>query len=311
MRSITRKQLKVLQSERLEPVELVDLLVAGASTGSTLRLTNAGEQVTFGGNLYYPINMGRSEIRSVLEAEAGNQPSITLTVSNVDGQMAALLNRVELGGAAVEIWQHDRRLLARHADTAVRDALPLWRGEVRDPVLDGSTLLVQVVDVVTVLDRTSIPRRVFGADCGVAYGSAACGASLASPATILTTAQGGSTRKIVRLPTSILTTAGNPSDPDKFWANGYLTFAEGDNAVQSRPIQRVVNKGSSVWFFVRDEFLADPATGDDVYVRRGCPKTLEACEERQGHVLNHRGYPDVPKEIKFSALRGFDGAPAH
>ena len=306
-RPITRRALRVLNSETFSPIELLELRIAGSTDASKVRLTNAGEEVVWGGDTYFPINMGRTQVKEVLSSESGDHPSVTMTFTNIDSQMATLLGQVELEGARCKLWLHDRRLLADDP-TRTRDAILLIDGEVRNPVLTETTLVFQVVNVLSLMERIQIPNRMYQERCNATFGSPSCGVDLTqSPFTIHTTVISGSTSRKIRVGSSVFTEAGDPADPNDFWFNGYIVFKDGVNATQSRPIQNIVVGGGQRLFFVRYAFLSAPSAGDGIVIVRGCAHTKVHCIDRQGDANNFQGFAEVPFEVKGATniLRGY------
>lgn len=308
MRDITRAMFKRLIAEDLDAVEFLDLRMPGWSAASTIRITNAGEQLEFGGQTYYALNMSRTLLREVVSSEVGDQPGLTVTISNVDRQMANLLNSVELDGSSATMRMIDRRLLAVDP-SRTRDAIDLIIGEVRNPVLSQETLIFEIKNVMGILERISVPRRTFATKCGVPFGSTACGVDIhEAPFTLQSTAASQSTRNYIRLAggsaTALLAAAGNPANPDDFWQYGYVTWIDGINAGQSAPFQHYEAGGGLRLIHVRYPFLNAPASGDAFLIRRGCPKTPIGCEERQGDVLNHKGFPTVPLQVQPVQVAG-------
>ncbi|MGE5609983.1 MAG: phage BR0599 family protein, partial [Bacillota bacterium] len=195
----------------------------------------------------------------------------------------------------------DRRLLSRQ-----RDAMVLAQGEVRDPQLTGATLTFQVVNVIGLMERLTIPRRLWQAECNYAFGSASCGVNIANkPYSIEAVVQDGSARNAIIVSGSVLADAGNPTDLEDYWANGYLLFESGAAATQARPIGNIdQTNGGQVRFYVRYPFFGIPATGDKVLIRRGCRKNKADCKARR-NLSNFGGYPDVPP-LKFKPVEAKD-----
>ena len=304
---VTRIALRVLQSERYWPIELLDVRLAGASTGSIIRLNNSGESVTFGGNTYIAMAMTRTEIERQVSTEAGQKPSVTVAISNIDSQMAELLNQVQLEGAAATLYQTDRRLLLKYP-SRTRDALLLIKGEIRNPVLDQKNLVFQIIGILAILDEIRVPRRIFQPQCNATFGSPSCGANAnVSPNTITTTCISGTNARYIRVSNSVITEAGNPADPTDYWKSGEMVLVDGPAATQFSPIQRVVVGGGERRFYLRQQLLVSPNAGDTVLIRRGCGKTKADCQARQGHVLNFQGYEEVPhSEFRPDIKGGID-----
>jgi phage-related protein len=301
MRSITRNLFRILNNEKLLPVQFLDLQLVGATASSTIRITDYGEPIRWAGHDYIAVSMSRGGIEEILSSESGESPESTLNISNIDAGMAQILSAADLNGALATLWVADRRLLARQ-----RDAMVLAQGEVRDPQLSGTVLTFQVVNVIGLMDRLTVPRRLWQAECNYTFGSAACGVNLAKkPYGIEAVVQDGSQRNALIVSNSVLSDAGNPTDLEDFWANGYLLFETGAAATQARPIGTIdpVN-GDQVRFYVRYPFFAIPATGDKVVIRRGCRKNKTDCKARR-NLNNFGGFPDVPP-LKFKPVERED-----
>jgi len=290
MRDITRRHLRILNNENWMPIILMDIRLAGTSVESTIRLTNAGELVTWDGNDYSVVNMARGLLEEIVVTDTGNQPSLTIQISNIDLQMATLLSSVCLDDAEVTVRVCDRRLLTR-----ARDRLELTTGRLRQPQLTGDSLLFQVINIIGQCDDTTIPNRLWKPECSLTYGSPACGVVLNDePNTIITSVLSGTSIQYVVVGASVLSTAGSPADPNDFWNNGYLVFQDGICAASARSFQRYQLVGSEHRFYVKVPWLKTPSIGNTVLIRRGCGKIKADCLERQGNYLNYGGFVEVP-----------------
>lgn len=303
MRDITRRHLRILNNEEWAPIILMDIRLAGTSAGSTIRLTNAGEVISWDGNDYSAINMARGLLEEIVATDAGNQPSLTIQISNVDLQMARLLNSVVLDDAEVVVRVCDRRLLVR-----ARDRLELTTGRLRNAQLNGDTLIFQVVNIIGQCDDTTIPRRLWKVECNYTYGSKACGVDInVEPNTIAATALTGTSDQYVVVNSSIITTAGNPTDPNLFWNAGYVVFKDGICAAAARGFQRYQVVGTQHRFYVDAPWLQIPSIGDGLLIRRGCPKGKVDCQDRQGNLLQYGGFAEVPYgQINPTIIGGID-----
>jgi hypothetical protein len=286
--------LRILDSDTFDPFTMVSIRMPGC-VEPTIQITDAGQSITFGGDTYSPCPFSVSELRNVLDTEGGEQPSITIGIQNVDRQFASLLNRYEFDGSEVYVYRWDRRLYYSSGTPNERDVIQVYRGELRNAVLSDHVLQFEVLNVMAILEQQTIPRRVFQSGCNVGFGTPACGANAKeSPNRISTTVQAGSDRRRLLLDPSVLSTAGSPSDPTKFWKNGYVLISGGTTAVgQSRSIQEVKEIGGDSWIYLRDPYLEDPEVGATVIIQRSCPRDKEGCAERQGHVLNYQGFEEM------------------
>ena len=289
MRSITRPMFRILNNEKLQPVQFLDVHFIG--TDASLHLTDYGEAITWGETDYVPISMDRSGVEEVLSSEQGESPQSTVTISNIDLQMAELLNGFEINGAMATLWMADRRLLGRR-----RDAILLAQGEVREPQLTPARLICQIVNVIGLSERLTLPRRVFQRECGYTLGSRSCGVSMdAEPHTLRAVAQTGSTSGQVIVGDALLGAAGNPADASNYWAAGYVLMESGVCSTQARPVDYVVAEGGVVRFMLRYPFYRPIAAGDYVMIRRGCRKTKDDCKG-YGNLINYGGFTDVPPQ---------------
>lgn len=170
----------------------------------------------------------------------------------------------------------------------------LAQGEVRDPQLTGSMLTFQIANIVGIMERLTIPRRLWQPFCNYTFGCPSCGVNIAnSPYAIQATVQGGSDKSDILLPPSVWDQAGNPADMQEFWAGGYILLETGPVATQARPIRQIAMQDGYVQVSVRYPFLGPPAVGDLALLRRGCRKTKADCTAR-GNLPNFGGFPDVP-----------------
>ena len=295
---VSRKLFVILNNEDFSPVIFLKVRLAGQADPCALRLTSYGEQVTWDGQTWDAAAVRPSQAEEKLATTSGEIPAVTVTVGNVDRQMAGILGRAELEGADARLWLTDRRLLAN-----ARDARVITRGEVRDVALSDGVLTFQVVGVLGKLEQLNFPRRCYQAKCNYVFGTVPhCGAPLnASPNTIrpASGAGPGSTRDYLVLPAEVLTEAGNPSDPNEFWATGYVVMENGPAGLQSRQIQRIEQYGGQWRAYLRLGFMNAPNAGDPFIIRRNCRRTKDDCQTFLGNVLQYGGFEEVPP-IRFN-----------
>lgn len=284
---LTRNLFRILSNVTLEPVDLLEVRLVGANEASTIRLVgNYGQTLTWNGHDYTPCNISHGEIQDVLAAEAGSVPSVTVVVTNVDRQMSRLLNRIELERARCTLRVMDRRRV-----TASGDAMVITVGEIANPTISESALIFEVENVVGIMERLTLPRRLFQSGCNYTFGSAACGQDItASPHQISTTTAAGTDKYRIVVPGGVTALGG--ADPTEFWAGGYAWMVDGDAAPQAKTIQRV--DGPNNTFYLQRPFLIDPGVGQNVVIRRLCGKRLSDCVAIQGNADNYGGFPDVP-----------------
>jgi hypothetical protein len=127
--------LRVLQGDDFRPIQFLTIQLVGQNPANALHFTDAGQQISWAADTYIPFNFSRGSLQEEMSTQSGQVPSLLITASNIDRQLAGLLSRTELEGATATLWMADRRLL-----TNPRDAVCLTKGEVRDCTLSESTL---------------------------------------------------------------------------------------------------------------------------------------------------------------------------
>lgn len=285
MRSVTRRLFRVLNNEDFLPVEFLDLVLPGGALTSAIHLTNAGAVTVWNGFTYTPVAMSHTGIEDIIATDSQSVPSVTLNITNVDKNMAALLASTEIEGSHASLYQCDRRLLSNP-----RDNIILTVGEVRSCQITEQSLTFQILNVVGLTEKLIVPRRCFQQDCNATFGSPSCGVNLLSiPFSIPSTSQTGTSANFVVVNNTVLAYAGS-MDPTEYWADGYILFTNGPATLQARPIQAV--EGNR--FYLRQPFFVNPGAASNIVVRRGCRKTKSDCQDRQGNVLNYQGFEDVP-----------------
>lgn len=292
MRSTTRKLFRILNNEKFQPVQFLEIRLQGSDSSSTLRFTDAGEQITWDGQVYQQISFNRGEVDDVLATDTGDNPGTTVNISNINAEMAALINGCELEGAQATLRMADRRHLSNPRDSIIRA-----KGEIIEPQLTEATLTFTINNVMGMLERVVVPRRLFQSECNYPFGSRACGVNATeSPFSIGGNVQTGSTAKSVVIAQGVIDEGPDGNDPAEFWAAGYVVMVNGAAATQGRPIQTYVLDEETGKHIIRLRigFFKAPAVGDRFIIRRGCRKTLGDCKARQGSFTPHGGYPYVP-----------------
>lgn len=282
-----------MNSDNFEAVHLLDIQLLGSTASSTIRLTSAGEVVTWKGNTYTPVQMTRGQVDERLVTASGEAPTVSVSIANVDQQMAQLLAYHPFDGSKATLYLTDRQLLNNMRPL---DAMILAKGLIRNSMLSDTTLQFDIATVLAQMEKITIPLRVFQTHCNYIFGSQACGVNTAvAPYTISTTVTAATTKHI-DVPISILSYAG-ATDPTTFWGTGTLIMGSGVIALNGRPIQRVESLSPVARIWLRYEMPAIPNAGDAVIVKRGCEKTKQACIDRQGNVNQYGGFEDVPPEV--------------
>lgn len=284
-RSISRDMLRILNDDHVAPVSFLSIQLVGANAASAMHFCNAGYAITTGGVTYAPLAFGHSDTRLVLASDSGKVPGVTVGMDGVNESVCRLLADNEVPGADVVLRFSDRRLVSNPADLNL-----IAQGQLRNLQVSGDTVQFDIVPIVAMQEDCVIPRRVYQQNCGVKFGSPSCGVDArVSPYRVYAVAE-ASDRSWVQMPTAVTNLAG-AIDPTEFWATGYIIPETGAAALQERPIMRV--DGATRRFYPGWKWLKNPGLVSFL-VARTCPKTVDACDERQGDVLNFRGYPKVP-----------------
>jgi uncharacterized phage protein (TIGR02218 family) len=158
-------------------------------------------------------------------------------------------------------------------------AIELLAGNVSQARPEGGEF---VFEIRSDFDRfNQVVGRLITNNCDADYGDARCGAT---PESVV-----GTVTAVTDALTFIVSYAG--SYADDYFNEGTVTFLTGDLA-GTRPVEIFDwSVGGGILLFVP---LAEaPAVGDTLTVKRGCPKSREACMERN-NIVNFRGYPEVP-----------------
>lgn len=294
MQPISRRLLNKFNSESLDLVGLLDIRVVGAGISWTNRFVSPSTTtVSWNGNTYNPTAMSRGGYQSRISTSGGDQPSLTLAVQNIDGQMASLVNRVKLVGSRATYRITDRALLESSTDSIV-----VADGFLGRPSIGVNSVSIAIENIAKAIDRCLVPRRVFSSKCNYQFGSTGCGVDKsAAPNTLETTAQAGSTRDyIVLSDTFITTTDGLPDDLTDFWDKGSLWVFAGTNAPSWRRIVRYAFIDGQHRVYFANPFVVTLEEGDEVKLIRGCPKTKEGCSDefRHGDFVPFGGFEEVP-----------------
>jgi phage-related protein len=298
MRPVTRKMFRILNNEKFMPVMFLEIKPLGTSDDNIQRFTDYGTDCAWAGQEYRAVVMKRGTLREIVSSESGEYADTEISVANIDGALAEVLNRIELAGAKATLYMADRRLLARK-----RDAMLLTTGEIREPVINSRVLTFQIVSILGMTDRIQVPRRLWQQECNYTFGSRACGINIdKAPWSLTGEVQAGSTEEFIVVANSVIADAGSPPKPSEFWENGYILLTDGDCAPEARPISYVDTSQGGYRFYLSRSFYAAPTAGDSFILRRGCGKTKADCKERN-NLLNYGGFEEVPYERRKPSIR--------
>lgn len=302
MRRVSRRLFNILNNDDFESVDFLRVQLVGQDPAQAFRFTNFGRDVTWDGDTWYAVEMTRGENHERVAASSGEVPALSVTVENVDRQMAKVLHEVEVEGSEATWWYTDRRLVGG----TFRDCDLLTQGDVRNLTLTDRVLTFDVVNILGQTERENIPRRIYGYKCGYMFGASGhCGVDVnSSPVAIATTLLAGSTEKYLVVPSSVLAAAGNPEDLNDFWGGGFAIMRDGRNGLQQRPFHRVEQFGSELRFYLHYELMNPPNVNDRVTIRQQCNRTKEDCAFFHGGSADqYGGYAEVPPG-RFKPTRG-------
>ena len=221
--------------------------------------------------------------------------------------MAAILSNAEFEGATATLWLADKRLLSNP-----RDAVRITTGEIRNIVVSEATCQFDIITIIGIQEKITIPRRVYQASCNYVFGdSPHCGVDLnygvdsnGYPIQYQTTVQAGSTDEYLVLPSSIMTGAlADTNGINDFFETGYIVMTSGVVGLQDRPINTIQYYDSEYRFYLGFPLTGVPAVGDGVLVRRNCRLTKADCAlYHNGDASQFGGFAEVPP-VRFKPTK--------
>lgn len=202
---------------------------------------------------------------------------IDASSAEFEGALGGTVTReAVLGGA----WDDAEAWLFRASPIAAGIA-PLLHGRIREARVEGERWIFQLRGEA---DRFNIVQcRLLTPYCKADLGDALCGVAN-TPVAATVTAVAGDMAFTVNAP-------GGPF-ADGWFTLGTAQFLTGDLA-----------GGAPVDIFAWDDSGAltvftplpePPQVGDTLELKRGCPKTREACRDLFGNAVRFRGFPEVP-----------------
>lgn len=202
-------------------------------------------------------------------------------------QWAEAVQRGQFDGATVEL---DRLFGATPLDVSL-GVMTWFYGRVADVDAGRSKITFKAKSLLNLLAIQQVPRRLYGASCGLIFGGTDCGydrvngiaadGTPGGPAQVTITAASGSTSGLINAGTSV---------PD--YTDGTLISVTGANAGASRTMS---NNGNGSQVGMIRPFLDTVAIGDTFHLLPGCNHSTDAggCGGRN-NLLRFGGFPYIP-----------------
>jgi uncharacterized phage protein (TIGR02218 family) len=250
------------------------------ATGQILRLTDAGMDVSVGGQLY--ISTGPQISGAKFRQQRGvvtDRVSLAVLTSSADligGQTWSVAARSgALDGAKMSIS------VAFASDFSTpAEALQYFNGRIANVTDNEDELLVDVVSDDEVLEQP-IPKLTFQAGCQRTLFDAGCGVARSAYQ------KTGSVSRVVNRAQFIVTLA----DPEDFYTNGTLLFLSGANSGVKKSVK--LYRGGAIVLSSPCGFDIQP--GDGFRIQAGCDKSKTTCQTKFNNVLNFKAFPFIPK----------------
>lgn len=170
-------------------------------------------------------------------------------------------------------------------------ALLWFYGRVADSDVGRARTAIKVKSLMNLLAIQQMPRRLYQAGCGQAFGDTMCGYDRAAGknAAGVATGNGAATITAASGTTQALINAGGTVPA--VYSQGTISGATGANAGYSRTIANLGN-GSQVGLF--KPFLFPIAVGDTFTLLPGCDHTTNACQNLFNNLARYGGFPYIP-----------------
>lgn len=265
---------------------LAELYTLALLGGTTVRLTTAYADISWGGNTFTAAGSGtapglapRGSIQERYGLDVG---SLNITLLAGD---AALLGGVRLPLAAINGALNGARMKVERAvldapGGTVQGVLTRFEGTVSQVKPTSTQVEIDLAPDLEELNR-EVPRNVFRPACNHDLFDAGCGLARAS-FLYTTTVTVGSSTTLVNL---------NHVYASEPLAGGTLTFTTGALAGVKRTIREKV---SSTQVRLAVPLPSAPAVGDGVDITLGCDKTRGTCSVTFSNINRFRGFPWVP-----------------
>ena len=260
------------------PISLV-LIVHGDAAGNVFAYTDGDTEVTFGGNTYSPVPMGRQAVEASGSLDnTGMEIDISPNASIVAYYQAQQPSQV----ATMTVYQG-------HVDDPDNQFLVVWSGRVVGVEQGDVYSKIRGEPVATSLRRPGL-RRNYQYGCPWPLYSTSCGATRTAQATTATAISG------------VTVTVGGFGTPthDKY-RGGYAQWTDEDNG--ARRIETIVTTSASTV-----TFRSPPAglgTGDAISLFLGCNHQVTDCRDLHSNLVNFGGQPWIPRENPITATNRY------
>ncbi|RDV06437.1 DUF2163 domain-containing protein [Sphingorhabdus pulchriflava] len=205
---------------------------------------------------------------------------LTASFAEVSGPLGPVLTREAVEGGR---WAGARAWLVR-VSPGIAGYAPLLYGKVAEYRTEGPRFFLEIRNQAALLQQ--VLGRVISPYCSADLGDSRCTFSNTAVAATVT-----AVTDAMRFSLSFSGTYAND-----YFNYGTVEFTSGD-LLGTLPVELFdwVSGGAGVGSLVLLEPLVEaPQIGDTLNLKRGCPKTRDACRDLFSNVLNFRGEPEVP-----------------
>lgn len=205
---------------------------------------------------------------------------LTASYAEVSGPLGPVLTRAGVEGGR---WAGARAWLVR-VSPGTSGYVPLLYGKVAEYRTEGPRFFLEIRNQAALLQQ--VLGRVISPYCSADLGDARCGYALPSVAATVT-----AVTDAMRFSLSFSGTYAND-----YFNYGTVEFTSGGlQGTLPMEIFDWTSGGAGAGSLVLLEpLVATPQVGDTLTLKRGCPKTRDACRDLFSNVLNFRGEPEVP-----------------
>lgn len=276
-----------------QPFYSADLFTISLLNGSTLRLTSADRNISYGGNTWLGVPGNPVIQRSTWKmTNTPEVPDMAIVISSTGsdysgGNIKQQAHNGLLDGATIQL---DRVFMPTPGDTSLGTVL-LFSGRTSTVEIDGLQIKL-TVKALSIILQQFMPRNMYKAGCSWALYGTGCGLNRATWTATNTVGSGSSLSQIVTTGDWILPSAATV--PIASLLLGTLTIASGSASGQRRTIVGgTTGAGGGVIKFGYPLYSV-PSPGDSLTAVLGCDKTQATCLSRFNNLQNYRGFDYIP-----------------